>query len=38
MVNHTSAIYIEHNIELSWSIESSANYDEYHLGELRDWF
>ena len=36
MTDHTGAIYVENETELSWSIGSGVVYDENHIGQLRD--
>lgn len=37
MTDHMSLVYAENDIELSWLIESSVDYDENHIEQLREW-
>lgn len=36
MSDHTGAVYIDNDIELSWSIGPGVDYDESQIGQLHD--
>ena len=36
VINHTTTAYDKNDIELSWSIASSGDYDENQIGQLCD--
>ena len=36
VIDHTRAVYVFHDTEPSWPIDSGANYDKNHIEQLRD--